>query len=789
MGLDAPLSALDAATGGEIRKYEGTRVTEEVLCSEGVLFVLVNPLPGKMDKIAEWRRKPRRILAVKADTGKQLWSHRSPVAPITLCADRRAVYFYDGKSVVCLDRSDGKRKWRSKPVSSVKRMPTCFGPRLLVSGDVLVFAGGDRSMTALSATDGKKLWSGKHPESGHHSLEDLMVIDGLVWSGATAVPRQSGIFSGRDLKSGEVKVEFPPDVKTHWFHQRCHPNKATTRYLLISRTGVEFVDFRKKHWQCHHWVRGGCIYGIMPCNGLLYAPPHACACYLESKLNGFCALSGAAVAKPDPKAPRLEKGPAYDRVSGSAFRVPGGGSWPTYRHDVARSGTASAAVGGEPKKSWTAEIGGRLSSVTAAGGLAFVAEVDAHAVHALDAKSGERRWTFTTGGRVDGPPTIHNRFCVFGCADGHLYCLSAADGKLVWRFRVAPEDRRIVVRGQLESAWPLHGSVLVLDGVAYVVAGRSMFVDGGLRFARVEVATGRLVGERVLDESDPETEKNLQVKVRGLNMPVALPDVLSFDGKSIYMRSQVMDLEGKRRDLGPRAAKEQGGETAHLFCPTGFLDDAWFHRSYWLFGRTFLCGAGGYYYAGRYVPSGQILSFDKEKVYGFGRKPEYYCWTSKLEYQLFSADRKAVDEAIARANRFNREVIAEEKQKFKQGRRRSKWFEGGGRPWQRKIFKTKPALEKYCATSFRWRRAPEVMARAMVLAGDRLLVAGKSGEGFKLAAVSTADGKTSWSRELGARPVFDGMAAAAGRLFVSLENGRVVCFASSAAKGGGQPAR
>jgi hypothetical protein len=355
-----------------------------------------------------------------------------------------------------------------------------------------------------------------------------------------------------------------------------------------------------------------------------------------------------------------------------------------------------------------------------------------------------------------------------------VYCLRASDGALAWRYRVAPEDRRIVAKEQLESVWPLHGSVLVLDGVAYAVAGRSMFLDGGLRFVKLDVKTGRLLGERVLNDLEPGTEKNMQARVRGLNMPVTLPDVLSSDGKRIYMRSQVFDLDGVRQDLGPRRANEQTGETAHLFCPTGFLDDAWFHRSYWLFGRSFACGAGGYYFAGRYVPSGQILSFDDKTVYGFGRKPEYYCWTSRLQYQLFAADRNVAEDAIARVRKFERAVVAEER---KRGR---KWAEGGGRPWHRKIMKKRPPVTDYCAILFKWTRPPGVIAKAMVLTGKDLFVAGRLKKGFSLATVSTADGKVRSSQKLNALPVFDGMAAADGRLYVSLRDGSVVSFSGDA---------
>ena len=62
---------------------------------------------------------------------------------------------------------------------------------------------------------------------------------------------------------------------------------------------------------------------------------------------------------------------------------------------------------------------------------------------------------------------------LFGSADGYVYCLRASDGELVWRFRGAPRDERLVAFEQLESLWPVHGTVLVQDGAAYFAAGLS----------------------------------------------------------------------------------------------------------------------------------------------------------------------------------------------------------------------------------------------------------------------------------------------------------------------------
>jgi hypothetical protein len=72
----------------------------------------------------------------------------------------------------------------------------------------------------------------------------------------------------------------------------------------------------------------------------------------------------------------------------------------------------------------------------------------------------------------------------------------------------------------------------------------------------------------------------------------------------------------------------------------GFLDDTWFHRSYWVYGRKFAGGHNGYYQAGRFAPSGRILVFDDEMVYGYGRKPQYLRWTTTLEHQLFATSKE-----------------------------------------------------------------------------------------------------------------------------------------------------
>jgi len=813
LGTDAPLTALDAATGKTVRTYEGTKVTEEVLCDGGVLFLSVaaegQPLRSDPARtfmtLAEikkantgdiWAVAPRTLMAIQADSGKVLWKKVSPVVSLSLAADGQRVLFHDGERIQCLDRGTGRVRWTSEPLPVRTPMRSSSGATLIIHSDVVLYSGmvaaekypDQRTTTvfALSAKDGKTLWRAPLLPGGHMGTpDDLLVAGGLVWHGEVAKPQDSGLMVGRDLHTGEVKSEFPPDVQTHWFHHRCYRAKATDKYLLFSRTGIEFIDHAKKHWICHHWVRGACHYGIMPCNGLIYAPPHPCACYIEAKLSGFSALAPPSKhgepPRDVPEEGRLVRGPAYGSDIKSEISD---ADWPTYRHDAARSGGTPAAVPPtDLKRTWEATLGGRLTSPVVAEGKVLVASVDAHTVHALDARSGKPAWRFTAGGRVDSPPTLWNGLALFGSADGYVYCLRASDGQLVWRYRAAPQDRRMGAFNQLESLWPVHGSVLVLNDTVYCVAGRSMFLDGGLRLLRLDPKTGRKRSETILDDRDPATGENLQVHIKGLNMPVALPDILSGDGKYVYMRSLPFDLEGKRKFVTYIDVGDQQGDDVHLFSPTGFLDDTLWHRTYWVYGRAFASGAGGYHKAGRIVPAGRILVFDANHVYGYGRLWKYYRWTTPLEFHLFATAK-------------NPEIV-------KAGTERKPIKKAGKRTGKSRIL----PVTKFVPS---WSDEVSVQVTSLVLTRNALFAAGppdvedeeasaktlgdpvtqkrlaeqsaalEGRRGGLLLAVSPADGHRLAAYRLESMPRFDGLIAAAGRLYLCTADGKVVCLGADA---------
>jgi outer membrane protein assembly factor BamB len=812
LGINAALSELNAVTGETIRTFPNTEQTSEVILSDDTLFLLIGrpektkatyaPKRTNVWQNADWARsewgwsgEPGHIMAVHIPDGKVLWTKEYPVAPLSLSADRNSVYFYDGAKLISIDRRSGRERWQSE---AIKRRPinTAYAPRVVVYDDVVLFSSGLKSMMALSAEDGRKLWEAPQPPSGHYSPEDIFVIDGLVWTGATAMGQNEGNYIGRDLHTGEVKVDIPCDADIYFFHQRCYPSKATKNYILPSRTGIEFVDLEQEHWTVNHYTRGGCTYGIMPSNGLIYTPPHACACYMEAKLSGFCALAGIRESEPDLGAAaaerRLEKGPAYNvEITDNASAE----DWPTYRHDAKRSGYTTASVSSEVTPQWQMDLGGKLSSPVIAGNRIYVSRVDAHTIYAIDAVNGNTLWNTTVGGRVDSPPTIYKGRVLFGSADGYIYCLNAADGAMIWRFRGAPLDRRMVAFEQVESVWPVHGSVLIQDNKVYCVAGRSVFLDGGMRLLQLNPETGEKLSEVILDEKDPETGKNLHAYVDGLDMPVGLPDILSSDGKYVYMRSQQFDLEGNRKHIGVRDVKDQSGEGLHVFSPIGFLDDSQFSRSYMMYGKSVKSGWGGWEVMAGLTPSGRLIVVDDRNVYGYGRKPEFLAESIVLEYQLYAADKSSPNKrAIQRVVKPPEERPKAIDPDFMEY------------PADWKLRQGIPKAEQ-SAVKFKWLvDKPALQVRAMVLADQTLFIAGppdvvdeeeaffalddfsvleklaeqsaalKGKAGALLWAVSTGDGKKLAEYKLDSMPVWDGMIAAGGKLYLTTMNGEVACF-------------
>jgi outer membrane protein assembly factor BamB len=743
LDLGAPVTVLDAATGETRLTLEGTANAQEILCSNGMALVVVG---GSNPREAGFKMnfsKEVAIVTFNAETGTQCWRREAKgFYPRTLAADGRRACFKDGDEIVCVALADGREQWRSAcaPQAGVRALlrgatakeigTEWFASTLVLYGDVLLYADG-KTLTALATADGKPLWS-VPCKPGYNSPTDVLVAGGLVWLG-------HDFTEGRDPATGKVVK----NVKTvrHGGHHRCYQDNGTDRFILRTADGVGFIDLESGEAADEHFVRGGCQFGVLPCNGLLYLPPHSCVCNIEFMLKGFFALAPARRTGPEaagaPAEDCLERGPAYSAdgdASGAASASPD--DWPTHRHDAMRSGASRTVVPADLKPLWTAEVGGRLSSVTIAQGRVFVSSIDSHAVCALDQKDGKTLWRRTVGGRVDSPPTVHGGLVLFGSADGWVYALRAADGELGWRFRGAPEDRRVVAYGQLESVWPVHGSLLAQEDAVYFAAGRSSHLDGGIRVYRLDARRGKKLGE------------GLWRAERGEGVG-ALPDILSADSTGVHMRHLKMDAA----TLKPMHAKQSPD---HLHASAGFLDDTWFARTYWLYAPVMESRFGGWCQTASQFPVGRIMVCDDSVIYAFGR-------TIHNNYVHFN-DNPGPDHRLYAINR-----------------------ERPAKPAGRKPPAVPGAPQARIQSEWRWSNDVPLQVRAMVLAADTLFIAGPSGDyrdmeafegkkGVVLWAVSKSDGAKLAECALPSVPVFDGMAAAQGRLYMAMRNGSVLCL-------------
>ncbi len=744
LGFRACVSELDASTGKTLREFPETFAAEEIVVSRNILVARVRELSSDAGGES--------IVAIGIDSGNVLW--RKPVAAVahlTLAVHDGRVCFHDTSRLVALELRTGKLLWQTEARPAAQRR--IAEGTLVMAENTVIFAGAP-GVEARRLSDGRLLWRTK-TNTSFRGMPDVFVIDSLAWAGTLTT-------TGLDLQTGEAVREIDPGhLFTAGHHVRCYRGKATENYLLWSKRGVEFLDLHSDGHRRHDWVRGTCRYGIIPANGLLYAPPDPCFCYPGVKLTGFTALAGADTTAharaPSATTLRPQPGPAYTMVSTSEGSQTGtaaaSSDWPTYRHDSARSGAVGTPVPAEIAPIWQTELHGKLSPPVVAADRLFVAEIDTHCVTCLDADDGSRLWSYTADGPVDSPPTIHDGRVVFGCTDGSVYCLRATDGELVWRFHAAPSNRRIVSYGRLESAWPVHGSVLLERGIVYFAAGRSSYLDGGIHLYGLDVATGEVRYRTQLDSPEPDLSVP---SARAHDMEGSKNDILVSNGEKLYLTQNVFDLELNPVEA-PRIAQWGARQTdLHLVATGGFLDDSGFDRLFWMYARRW----PGLYVADRTSKAGQILVFDDATTYGlhtfdtkFSRSPYFAFGTEG--HTLFADDNA------------NEPVLLDQAARRERG----------------SMSRSQPP---------KWSVTIPVRARGMVLAGDTLFLAGppdviepddplagfEGRAGGRLWAVSTTDGEKLAEYRLDAPPVFDGLIAARQKLYITMIDGTVSCWSA-----------
>ncbi|MBC8876155.1 MAG: PQQ-binding-like beta-propeller repeat protein [Planctomycetes bacterium] len=784
LGYSAPVTAMDAATGKTIRVYEDTENTSEILYHDGLLvFSVATELKTEIKNAP-----PLKVLAIDPSSGKQLWeagpfpslydlgergkSNVLKQGRLMIAAGGDHVYCVTEKEILALGLDDGRAAWTvvrppavlprgdSKKVSAAaKKMFTNLGSVMYHDGRVYfaqpyvptgkLVNSSRMTLVCLSAETGEEEWRKICADWSYTTNLNVYAIRGMIWAHADAKEGQYD-FLGLDPATGEVKIKHNlASILTTRHHHRCYRNRATEKFLLVGKEGVEYVNLEDGAIHPHRWLRGMCLYGVMPANGLLYVPPQACSCNPMTMLQGYWALAAAGKSKSrtveESKSEqgaedRLERGPAYGQIDNRKSAIENPHDWPMYRRDPLRSGATDTTVPARLRERWQTTIGGRLTGPVAAGGRVYLGSRDTHEVVALDATDGTVVWRYGMRGDMDTPPTVYQGMVLAGCSDGWVYCLRVSDGSLIWRFRAAPLERYVVAEDRLESAWPVHGSVLILNDIAYVTAGRSSFLDGGIRFYMLRPRTGEVLNEKEKTLFTEQTDQ--EAFYEGVTS-----DLLASDGDALFMRHLHMDPktleltrlgwwgftgpEAKGRDypyLERHGLPVSDKRYTYLRSGQGFLDDS-------LYGRTQFHLDGG--------EACHLLCFNRQRSYGFQMS------THAGHFVFFTPGDKGYS-----ILGFDRERSTEKKIKAL---------------WQQKL---------------------PLRARAMVLAGENLFVSGVPDRivpddplasfegrlGAELHALSASDGTTLSKTPLDSPPVFDGLIAAGRQLFMTTQDGRVMCM-------------
>ena len=182
--------------------------------------------------------------------------------------------------------------------------------------------------------------------------------------------------------------------------------------------------------------------------------------------------------------------------------------WPMWRYDARRSAASPALLPAalhlqwvrdlpKPAPAWSEEQYklqfDRSYEPVVMGKQIFVPSMVSDKVMAYDIDTGKQNWQFFCDGPVRFAPIAWQGRVYFVSDDGSLYCLDAKEGRLLWKYGLAPSNTKVFGNGRLISAWPARGGPVLQDGKIYCSASIWPFM--GVFIYAFDAATGKVVWE------------------------------------------------------------------------------------------------------------------------------------------------------------------------------------------------------------------------------------------------------------------------------------------------------
>jgi len=184
------------------------------------------------------------------------------------------------------------------------------------------------------------------------------------------------------------------------------------------------------------------------------------------------------------------------------------GDWPMWRYDAGRTAASSENLSHELHMHWVQNFTARepvwddplnqdlmqydrIFEPIVMGKILYIGFNDCDKVAAFDLLTGRQKWEFFTDGPVRLPLAGWKNKIYFSSDDGNLYCLSAEEGQLLWKFDGGPTDQKILGNKRLISMWPARGGVVIKDGILYFA--NSIWPMMGTFIYALDAQTGKII--------------------------------------------------------------------------------------------------------------------------------------------------------------------------------------------------------------------------------------------------------------------------------------------------------
>jgi hypothetical protein len=322
----------------------------------------------------------------------------------------------------------------------------------------------------------------------------------------------------------------------------------------------------------------------------------------------------------------------------------------------------------------------------------------------------------------------------------------------MWRFDANSAHESIVVHGNVESPWPIHGSVIVRDGVVYFAAGRSSYA-GGLRLYALDAESGKPRHFTAYDTADGESGRSGFESGGPSNQLLrgAANGLLVHDGNNLYLKNLRLDAQDLSvhptvwpyTQFTKQPPWEKDFGESPLVSTGGFLDDSLYDRTSYILDQRH---------------SARKIAFTDDLLVGLR-------WDEANNRMLLHNHFFQLDQ-----NRYTIFV-----------RNRSAERSQGGQPRGRSA----PDL---------WEQEIDVRVAAMAMTEGAVFVAGvpmplgedlsaefalqsiRGKKGSVLLRLDRKDGTPSELCELPSPPVWDGIAVSRQGLFMTLQDGKALCL-------------